>query len=200
MHVDDDRAARAWMALFGREVALELGRAELVHRAFSKQIRAHPGFRRPKGAVESQQRRPAVSSPNMRMICRSAPLPQSLTMRGGPSNALNWTTMRPFSRTCEIVSMPAELPISLSIPQQEAHARTAPCDVLVPDLVRVHDVERAPEAFRRDVDVSVCAERGRGDPEQVLRLDPVDDDGGDLFVKYHHIVCSLVAMYTGPMS
>ena len=103
------------MALFGREIALELGRAELVHRAFSKQIRAHPGFRRPKGAVESQQRRPAVSSPNMRMICRSAPLPQSLTMRGGPSNALNWTTMRPFSRTCEIVSMPAELPISFSI-------------------------------------------------------------------------------------
>ena len=37
---------------------------------------------------------------------QSVPLPQSRTIRGGPSNALNMTVMRPFSCRCAIVSTP----------------------------------------------------------------------------------------------
>ena len=38
--------------------------------------------------------------------CKHAPVPKRRTIRGGPSNAMNMTVIRPFSRRWLIVSFP----------------------------------------------------------------------------------------------
>lgn len=124
-----------------------------------------------------------------------SPVPKSRTIRGGPSNAMNITVMRPFSRKWLIVSFPAQqisetaLAIDRQIQQYGVHSimmqafraycigLTTPCQILIPHPGRTLNVEAVVRALGRDVDVPVRLQRRRRDPEEVLLLDPLEQVG-----------------------
>ena len=56
--------------------------------------------------------------------CMHAPVPKRRTIRGGPSNAMNMTVIRPFSRRWLIVSFPVPQHFSQHLHTKPAH----PCN------------------------------------------------------------------------
>ncbi len=88
-------------------------------------------------------------------------------MFGGPSNAQNITTIRPFSRRCAGVSRPSR------------------CSQ-VGDAVRPEHRERPGHALGRDVHMTVRGERRGADEEHRLREDERRQPVGDLCVHGGH--------------
>ena len=64
--------------------------------------------------------------------------------------------------------------------------RTAASEVFVPHLIPVDEMERPLYAFWADVDVSVARQRGRRDPETLLRCRPLANAFGDVVMEYAH--------------
>lgn len=54
----------------------------------------------------------------------------------------------------------------------EIERLTTPGQILIPNSIRICDVERTSGTFGRQVNVSETAERSRSSPEHVLFLDP----------------------------
>lgn len=100
------------------------------------------------------------------------------------------TVILPFSRICETVSIPVAASFAkVSVNEPTAHNQvyvTTSREVLIPDLLQVDHVEAICRPFGRQVDVTLRAERGGGNPEHVLLLDPFHIRLRDLVVQLTH--------------
>jgi hypothetical protein len=116
--------------------------------------------------------------------CATA-VPNTRSTRGAPSNATKQSVMRPFSRTCAIVSEPEPVRSSYqTIARQiQSSVHIVTCAFT---FSGVHDMEGAAHPLWRHVDVSGGRERGRGNPEQMLRLYPWDEASRYLVVEFDH--------------
>jgi hypothetical protein len=63
---------------------------------------------------------------------------------------------------------------------------TASAQILIPNLVRVHNMEAIRCALWRDVDMSSRTQRSGSYPEHVLFVDPFDDGFGYLIIVLGH--------------
>lgn len=107
---------------------------------------------------------------------------------GGPSKAQNMIVIRPFSRQCEIVSIPATVPFGVSESGLSVHKGdiTATGDVLIPDLFRIDHMEGVGCPFGGNIDMTILGERGGSNKKHVLFHDPFEERLGNLIVELGH--------------
>ena len=65
-------------------------------------------------------------------------------------------------------------------------ARTTSCDIFVPGLPFIDDMERPPQTLGREVDVPLSAQGRRGHPEHLLGFNPFNEVQGDRVIKLNH--------------
>ena len=120
----------------------------------------------------------------------SVPVPQSLTILGGPSNAINMTVMRPFSLKWEIVSFPTSPMLFMHNMTQlplygEQH--TAASKIFIPDFILVYQMKAVIRSLRRAVDVASRNERSCSHPKDMLFRNPFHYVLWNAVIKNDHV-------------
>jgi len=94
--------------------------------------------------------------------------------------------IRPFSRKCEMVSMPWTLRQRLALLYRAHQGLTTSRQVLIPNFIGIDDMEGPTYTLGRYVDMTVRTEGTRADPKEFLLLHPTNKKVGYFVEEFPH--------------